>query len=112
MSEPPGFQAVSITLGSRPMIHNSSLPFWIEGQPKPASLQDMPQAMFYLVEAGFQQAMGVTLERGRFITPQDDERAPVVVDIDDDRRTLVILRRDEAAALKSDSHGLLEAGFN
>jgi predicted permease len=79
----PGVQAVSVTLGSRPMIHNSSLPFWIEGQPKPANLQDMPQAMFYLVESGFQQAMGVTLERGRFITPQDDERAPVVIDIDD-----------------------------
>jgi len=79
----PGVQAVSVTLGSRPMIHNSSLPFWIEGQPKPANFQEMPQAMFYLVEAGFQQAMGVTLERGRFITPQDDEHAPVVVDIDD-----------------------------
>jgi predicted permease len=35
------------------------------------------------VESGFQQAMGVTLERGRFITSQDDENAPVVVDIDD-----------------------------
>ncbi len=35
-----------------------------------------------------------------------------IVDVDNDRRTLVILRRDEAAALKSDSHGLLEAGFN
>ncbi len=79
----PGVQAVSVTLGSRPMIHNSALPFWIEGQPKPANLQEMPQAMFYLVEAGFQQAMGVTLERGRFITAQDDEHAPVVVDIDD-----------------------------
>jgi len=79
----PGVRAVSVTLGSRPMIHNSSLPFWVEGQPKPANLQEMPQAMFYLVEAGFQQAMGVTLERGRFITPQDDEHAPVVVDIDD-----------------------------
>jgi predicted permease len=79
----PGVQAVSVTLGSRPMIHNSALPFWIEGQPKPANLQEMPQAMFYLVEAGFQQAMGVTLERGRFITPQDDEHAAVVVDIDD-----------------------------
>jgi predicted permease len=79
----PGVRAVSVTLGSRPMIHNSSLPFWVEGQPKPANFQEMPQAMFYLVEAGFQQAMGVTLERGRFITPQDDEHAPVVVDIDD-----------------------------
>ena len=79
----PGVQAVSVTLGSRPMIHDSSLPFWIDGQPKPATLQDMPQAMFYLVEAGFQQAMGITLERGRFVTAQDDEHAPVVIDIDD-----------------------------
>ena len=79
----PGVQAVSVTLGSRPMIHNSSEPFWIEGQPKPANLQEMPQAMFYLVEAGFQQAMGITLERGRFIASQDDERAPIVIDIDD-----------------------------
>jgi predicted permease len=79
----PGVQAVSVTLGSRPMIHNSSLPFWIEGQPKPANLQEMPQAMFSLVESGFQLAMGVTLERGRFIRPEDDEHAPVVVDIDD-----------------------------
>ena len=79
----PGVQAVSVTLGSRPMLHNSSEPFWIEGRPKPANLQDMPQAMFYLVEAGFEQAMGITLQRGRFVSPQDDEHAPVVIDIDD-----------------------------
>jgi predicted permease len=79
----PGVQAVSVTLGSRPMIHNSTLPFWIEGQPKPANLQEMPQVMFYLVEAGFQPAMGITLQRGRFVTPQDDEHSTVVVDIDD-----------------------------
>jgi len=79
----PSVQAVSVTLGSRPMIHNSSLPFWIDGQPKPANLQEMHQAMFYLAEAGFQQAMGIALERGRFITPQDDEHAPIVIDIDD-----------------------------
>ncbi len=83
MSSIPGVQAVSVTLGSRPMIHDSSLPFWIEGQPKPANVNEMPQAMFYLVEAGFEQAMGVTLERGRFVAPQDTENAPVVIDIDD-----------------------------
>jgi predicted permease len=65
------------------MIHNSSEVFWIEGEPKPANLHDMHQALFYLAEAGFQKAMGVTLKRGRFITPQDDENAPIVVDIDD-----------------------------
>ncbi len=79
----PGVQALSVTLGSRPMTHNSTESFWIEGQPRPANLQDMPQAMLYLVEAGFRQAMGITLERGRFVTPQDNEHTPVVVDIDD-----------------------------
>jgi predicted permease len=83
MRRVPGVDAVSVTLGSRPMIHDSSLPFWIEGRPKPANDNDMPQAMFYLVEAGFRDAMGVALERGRFISDHDDEHAPVVIDIDD-----------------------------
>jgi predicted permease len=78
-----GVQAVSVTLGSRPMIHDSSLPFWIEGQPKPANDNEMHQAMYYLVEAGFEQAMGITLERGRFVTAQDNENAPAAIDIDD-----------------------------
>jgi predicted permease len=43
----------------------------------------MHQAMYYLVEAGFEQAMGITLERGRFVTAQDNENAPVAIDIDD-----------------------------
>jgi predicted permease len=79
----PGVQAVSVTLGSRPMIHDSAVPFWIEGQPKPASENEMPGAMFYLVEADFQQAMGITLERGRFVTAQDNENTSLVMDIDD-----------------------------
>jgi predicted permease len=79
----PGVQAVSVTLGSRPMIHDSELPFWIEGRPKPDNDNDMPQAMFYLVESGFQRAMGITLQRGRFITDQDNEKSPTVVVIDD-----------------------------
>jgi predicted permease len=79
----PGVQAVSSTLGSRPMIHNSTEAFWIEGQPKPANEYDMNQAMFYLADPGFAQAMGITMERGRFITPADNEHSPVVIVIDD-----------------------------
>src|SRR5215469_1002996 len=79
----PGVEAVSVTLGSRPLIHDSELPFWILGRPKPANDNNKPQAMFYLAEAGFQQAMGITLERGRFITAQDNENAPAIIDIDD-----------------------------
>jgi putative ABC transport system permease protein len=78
----PGVDAVSATLGSRPMVHNSTESFWIEGRPKPANLNEMPQALFYLAEDGFQRAMGVRLERGRFITPQDDEHAPTVIVVD------------------------------
>ena len=79
----PGVQAVSVTLGSRPMIHDSALPFWIEGEPKPAHDSDMHAATFFLVESGFREAMGLTLLRGRFITDQDNENEPVVIDIDD-----------------------------
>jgi predicted permease len=79
----PGVQAVSVTLGSRPMIHDSSVPFWIEGEPKPAHDSDMHASMFFLVEAGFQQAMGITLQRGRFVSDQDNENTPTVIDIDD-----------------------------
>jgi predicted permease len=78
-----GVQAVSSTLGSRPMIHNSSEAFWIEGQPRPLNYYDMNQAMFYLADPGFVRAMGITMERGRFITPEDNEHSPVVIVIDD-----------------------------
>ena len=83
LREVPGVEAASVTLGARPMIHDTTLPFWIEGRAKPANLHDMPQAMCYLVEAGFRQAMGLTLQRGRFVTAQDDEHADRVVDIDE-----------------------------
>ncbi len=79
----PGVQAVSVTLGSRPMIHDSALPFWIEGEPKPPHDNDMHGATFFLVESGFQQAMGITLLRGRFVSDQDNENTPIMIDIDD-----------------------------
>jgi predicted permease len=79
----PGVQAVSVTLGSRPMIHDSALPFWIEGEPKPPHDGEMHAATFFLVESGFREAMGINLRRGRFVTDQDNENTPIVIDIDD-----------------------------
>jgi predicted permease len=78
----PGVEAVSMLGGSLPMTGDSEIPFWIEGQPKPATQQDMPSALFYLVTPGYQAAMGIPLERGRFFTAQDDQHAPYVVLID------------------------------
>jgi len=79
----PGVEAESVTLGSRPMIHDSSLPIWIQGRPKPAEQTGMPQSLFYLAEGGYAKAMGLTLLRGRFLTDQDTEHTAPVIVIDD-----------------------------
>jgi predicted permease len=78
----PGVKSASMLGGSLPMSGDSEIPFWIEGQPKPATQQDMPSALFYLVTPGYQDAMGIPLERGRFFTAQDDQHAPYVALID------------------------------
>jgi predicted permease len=79
----PGVEAVSLNGGSLPMNGDSELPFWIDGQPKPASDNDMSWALFYLVDPPYLQTMGIPLRRGRFITAHDDDRAPAVMVIDE-----------------------------
>jgi predicted permease len=79
----PGVQAVSMQGGSLPMSGDSELPFWKEGQPKPATQEEMTEALFYLVEPDYLKAMGTPLLRGRFFTEQENERAPAVVVIDE-----------------------------
>jgi predicted permease len=79
----PGVQAVSLQGGSLPMSGDSELPFWKEGQPKPATQQEMTEALFYLVEPDYLKAMGTPLLRGRFFTEQENEHAQPVVVIDE-----------------------------
>jgi predicted permease len=64
------------------MAGDSEVPFWVEGRPKPASPQDMPFALFYLVTQGYNQAMRIPVQRGRSFTERDDEHAPMVIVID------------------------------
>ncbi len=79
----PGLQALSMQGGSLPMNGDSELPFWIEGHPKPATMQEMPFALFYLVEPDYLKAMGTHLLRGRFLTDQDNEHSQLAVVIDE-----------------------------
>ena len=79
----PGVEAVSMIGGSLPMTGDSEVPFWVEGRPKPATEQEMPFALFYLVTQDYHKVMKIPVERGRGLTERDDEHAPLVVLIDD-----------------------------
>lgn len=79
----PGVTASSLSWGALPMAGDDEDLFWIEGQPKPASENDMSWALSYVVQESYLQVMKVPLERGRFFTLQDNENEPYVVVVDD-----------------------------
>jgi predicted permease len=79
----PGIESVSLVGGALPMTGDSEVPFWVEGRPKPASEQEMPFAMFYLVTQDYHKVMKIPVERGRSFTERDDEHAPGVAIIDE-----------------------------
>ena len=83
VSAVPGVEAAALTVGSTPMQGDSEFGYWLEGQPKPATDSEMKVTLFYLVQPDYLKAMGIPLERGRFLTSQDDERAPFVTVIDE-----------------------------
>jgi putative ABC transport system permease protein len=78
----PGIQAASLTLGSEPIRGDSELPFWLAGEPKPASTAQMKLALYYLVQPGYLKLMRIPLERGRFLNSEDTEHSPFVTVID------------------------------
>jgi predicted permease len=79
----PGVQAVSMTWAALPMSGDDEDVFWLDGQPKPASQNDMNWAVKYVIEPDYLKVMQIPLRRGRFFTPQDNEHAPSVAVIDD-----------------------------
>jgi predicted permease len=79
----PGVAAMAQTWESLPLGSDDEKVFWFDGQPKPASQNDMNWTIDYVVGPGYLQTMGISLQRGRFFTAQDSERAPLVVVIDE-----------------------------
>jgi putative ABC transport system permease protein len=80
----PGVESASIVAGSLPMSGDSEVPFWVVGEPHADEQSKLPWALFYTVSAEYRQAFGLTLLRGRFITPADAAKAPFVVVIDEE----------------------------
>lgn len=76
-------KAASLIAGSLPMDGDSELPFWLEGQSKPANDSEMNWALFYLADSDYRPAMGTPLLRGRFIADTDTEKSAPVVVIDE-----------------------------
>jgi predicted permease len=79
----PGKEAVSQVWGALPMGGEDDQLFWVDGQPKPANDQSMSRTIDYIVDPDYLKVMQIPLKRGRFLTTQDDERAPLVVVIDE-----------------------------
>jgi predicted permease len=94
LSALPGIQSTSLTVGAMPMAGDSELPFWLEGQPKPPSQAEMKQAITYLVQPDYLKAMGIPLQRGRFLSSADNEHSPLVTVIDERFRQLYFGNQD------------------
>jgi predicted permease len=94
MEQIPGVQSASLSVGSVPMNGDSELPFWLEGQPKPASDSDMKSSLFYAVQSDYLKIMRTPLLRGRFLTPQDNEHSPPVIVIDEQFARLAFGNQD------------------
>lgn len=79
----PGVQAASLTVGAMPMAGDEEFPFWVEGQPKPATEAEMKQTIIYNVQSRYLNVMRTPLRRGRFLSAADGEHSPLVAVIDE-----------------------------
>jgi predicted permease len=79
----PGVQAMSVTGGAIPMSSDNELPFWVDGQAKPANVSEMNLALIYFAGPGYLRTMQLSLLEGRFFGSNDDEHSPQVVVIDE-----------------------------
>ncbi|HTS36468.1 MAG TPA: ABC transporter permease [Candidatus Solibacter sp.] len=83
LASTPGIRAVSLLWGAIPFNGDDEVLFWAEGQARPSNENDMNWAIDYIVEPDYLKAMQIPLQRGRFLSNTDNERAPAVVVVDD-----------------------------
>ena len=79
----PGVKGISVSWGAIPLAGDDERLFWLEGQPRPASPNDMNWALSYVVEPDYLSVMQIPLLRGRFLSARDNERTAAVAVVDD-----------------------------
>jgi predicted permease len=83
LASTPGVKSVSLSWGAMPLAGDDEDLFYLEGQPKPTSANDMSWALSYVVQEDYLKVMRIPLQRGRFLTAQDNEHSSHVIVIDD-----------------------------
>ncbi|MGH9774675.1 MAG: ADOP family duplicated permease [Candidatus Acidiferrales bacterium] len=83
MAKIPGVKAASLADGAHPMNYDNETEFWIEAQPKPQTVNEMPETLSYMVSPDYLKVMGIPLLRGRFLADNDQAHSSFVGVIDD-----------------------------
>ena len=78
-----GVQAASMSWGAFPMSGDDQWLFWLDGEPKPTTRNEMNWVIDYVVDPDYLEIMETPLRSGRFFTAQDNENAPKVVVVDE-----------------------------
>ncbi len=77
----PGIEAAGITTLVPLGRGDNSGPFW-RGTHQPASMAEIPRALYYPAGPGYLRAMKIPLLRGRFLTRADNAHSEIVILID------------------------------
>jgi len=79
----PGVEAASMLDAPLPMQGSDTVTFWLDGEPKPPSENDMHWAFDLGVQPDYLKVLQIPLKQGRFISDADKVQSPLVVVIDE-----------------------------
>ena len=80
----PGVEAASQSWAAFPLGSDDEQLFWIDGDPKPTSENDMKWSLSYVVQPDYLNVMKIPLNRGRFFNDHDDEHSTAVAVVDEE----------------------------
>lgn len=90
----PGVEAAAFSISTLPILTDGQVGIWRAEKPRPANENAMESAQWYAVTPDYLRTMGIPLIRGRFISPQDTQDAPLVGVIDEDMARVLFKNED------------------